>query len=564
MAMVSQTDVQFWMEKAVSWGEATSPSALLDTSKHLGSLRKFLQQLLEALQQMSSTSEAMKTFPFVGQFLGRLCWNPCVTADERSQSLLLRCLSCLNSAEPQNAVERKANTWIKNILCHLISEEEGGVAHATVKHAGSTPKQYHTEALQKVVSLMTEEVFKSCHGSPNTSSGCSNLNIETMSTACIALVTCPQMTPLIAALLKHSVSCGCSSLNQEFLKEVHEAFICKRLFLEDEVVVALWCQSPSCLEEAVVRLLDSVLSDHQTARQNLDKHVSDSLLPQASARHCHIFLAVSEIYRNVLVEIEENLALRTLIQVFTACFLQSRTRQRAQSLFPQCHNEFNLSLADRTFRITKESLAGSSKLDHKFFPEAYQSVFEAWMLLVQCGFWVDTAAEMLVLAAPQKLEPLLWLLVFFHHPTNRGHQNSQQVAVAREACTHLRTLFLTQPPPPRLLHAIKELLSSTLSSNLVLHLFANFAVFSHGPVGSITAISDVVLPEPLLKCSALWVLASIRCRLNRASSQDSLENLRERRRQALQLSCLRGLPKNVPQLLIPSTAARSVHGPPKF
>lgn len=28
-----------------------------------------------------STTEAMKELPFLGQFLGRLCWNPCVTAD---------------------------------------------------------------------------------------------------------------------------------------------------------------------------------------------------------------------------------------------------------------------------------------------------------------------------------------------------------------------------------------------------------------------------------------------------------------------------------------------------
>ncbi|KAL0186860.1 hypothetical protein M9458_018530, partial [Cirrhinus mrigala] len=57
---------------------------------------------------------------------------------------------------------------------------------------------------------------------------------------------------------------------------------------------------------------------------------------------------------------------------------------------------------------------------------AYQAVFEAWFLLVQCGYWVDTAAELLVLAAPENAEPLLWLLTFFHHPTNRGHQRSQQ------------------------------------------------------------------------------------------------------------------------------------------
>ncbi|XP_042585850.1 Fanconi anemia group C protein-like isoform X1 [Cyprinus carpio] len=550
MEAVSETDVQFWMAKVVNWGEATSCSALLDTSRHLGSLRSFLQQVLQGLQQMSSTSEAMKTFPFVGQFLGRLCWNPCVIADERSQRLLLRCLSCLYSAEPLNAVEQKANMWIKNMLCHLISEEEGSVAHATVKHAGLTPKRYHSEALQKVVSLMTEEVIKSCNGLPNTSARCSNGNIYVMSTACAALVTCPQMSPLIGALLKHSMLCGTSCLNQEFIKEVSEAlirlYLCvfclsllhsKRLVLEDEAVVNLWCYSPSCLEGAAVSLLESVLSDHETMTQSLDKHVNDSLLPQASADHCHIFLTVSEIYRNVLTEIDENLAVRALIQVFTVCFLQRLTGQKTQdrlplrAFFPHVMPSLLPPLLTAPSEVPREAW-----LDHLIWirsllqsvmeneagedVRAYQAVFQAWFLLVQCGYWVDTAAELLVLAAPENAEPLLWLLTFFHHPTNRGHQRSQQTAEAREAWTHLRMLFLTRPPPPRHLSAVKELLSSSLSANLVLHLFLNFTVFSHGPVSIINEINDKVLTEAAVKRRALWILASIRCRLNSAATRD--------------------------------------------
>uniref|UniRef100_A0A8C1YNI5 FA complementation group C n=1 Tax=Cyprinus carpio TaxID=7962 RepID=A0A8C1YNI5_CYPCA len=485
MEAVSETDVQFWMAKAVNWGEATSCSALLDTSRHLGSLRSFLQQVLQGLQQMSSTSEAMKTFPFVGQFLGRLCWNPCVIADERSQRLLLRCLSCLYSAEPLNAVEQKANMWIK---------------------INKLPK-------------------------------CSNGNIYVMSTACAALVTCPQMSPLIGALLKHSMLCGTSCLNQEFIKEVSEALISKRHVLEDEAVVNLWCYSPSCLEGAAVSLLESVLSDHETMTQSLDKHVNDSLLPQASADHCHIFLTVSEIYRNVLTEIDENLAVRALIQVFTVCFLQRLTGQKTQdrlplrAFFPHVMPSLLPPLLTAPSEVPREAW-----LDHLIWirsllqsvmeneagedVRAYQAVFQAWFLLVQCGYWVDTAAELLVLAAPENAEPLLWLLTFFHHPTNRGHQRSQQTAVAREAWTHLRMLFLTRPPPPRHLSAVKELLSSSLSANLVLHLFLNFTVFSHGPVSIINEINDKVLTEAAVKRRALWILASIRCRLNSAATRD--------------------------------------------
>uniref|UniRef100_A0A8C1J7H7 FA complementation group C n=1 Tax=Cyprinus carpio TaxID=7962 RepID=A0A8C1J7H7_CYPCA len=501
MEAVSDTDVQFWMAKAMNWGEDLSCSALLDTSRHLCSLRSFLQQVLQGLQQMSSTSEAMKTFPFVGQFLGRLCWNPCVIADERSQRLLLRCLSCLYSAEPLNAVERKANMWIK------------------------------------VVSLMTEEVIKSCDGLPNTAR-CLNGNIHTMSTACVALVTCPEMSPLIGALLKHFMLCGSSCLNQEFIKEINEALISKRLVLEHEAVVNLWCYSPTCLEGAAVSFLESVLSGHETMTQSLDKHVNDSLLPRASAHHCHIFLTVNEIYRNVLTEIDENLAVRALIQVFTACFLQRLTGQKPQDRLPLRAFFPNVTPCLLTPLLTAPSeVPREAWLDHLSWirsllqsvteneeagedGRAYQAVFEAWFLLVQCGYWVDTAAELLVLAAPENAKSLLWLLTFFHHPTNRGHQRSQQTAVAREAWTHLRMLFLTRPPPPRHLCAVKELLSSSFSANLVLHLFSNFTVFSHGPVSIITEITDKVLTEAAVKRRALWILALIRCRLNSAATRD--------------------------------------------
>uniref|UniRef100_A0A673MBN7 Fanconi anemia group C protein-like n=1 Tax=Sinocyclocheilus rhinocerous TaxID=307959 RepID=A0A673MBN7_9TELE len=525
MEAVSETDVQFWMAKAVNWGEATSCSALLDTSRHLGSLRSFLQQVLQG-----STSEAMKMFPFVGQFLGRLCWNPCVIADERSQRLLLRCLNCLYSAEPLNAVEQKANMWIKNMLCHLISEEEGSVAHATVKHAGLTPKRYHSEALQKVVSLMTEEVIKSCDGLPNTSARCSNGNIHAMSTACAALVTCPQMSPLIGALLKHSMLCGSSCLNQEFIKEVSEALISKRLVLEDEAVVNLWCYSPTCLEGAAVSLLESVLSDHETMTQSLDKHVNGSLLQINFRNRVRLCVCVCVcVFRNVLTEIDENLAMRALIQVFTVCFLQRLTGQKPQdrlplrAFFPHVMPSLLTPLLTAPSEVPREAW-----LDHlswirsllQSVTENEEAFFEAWFLLVQCGYWVDTAAELLVLAAPENAEPLLWLLTFFHHPTNRGHQRSQQTAVAREAWTHLRMLFLTRPPPPRHLSAVKELLSSSLSANLVLHLFSNFTVFSHGPVSIITEITDKVLTEAAVKHRALWILASIRCRLNSAATWD--------------------------------------------
>lgn len=557
MAAFSETEVQFWMTKAVSWGENTSRSTLLDTSRHLNALRSFLQQLLQGLQQMSSSSQAMMTFPFVGQFLGRLCWNPCVIADERSQRLLLRCLNCLYSTEPLNAVERKANMWIKNLLCHLISEKEGSVAHATVKHAGITPERYHMDALEKVVSLMTEEVIKSCDGSPNSLARCSNGNIRTMSTACIPLVTCPEAAPLIGALLKHSIICAFSCVDEEFIEEVSKAWLSKRLVMEEEAVVALYCHNPTCLEGAALSLLESVLTDPKIVSQSLDKCVNESFLPQASALHCHIFLTVNEIYRNVLMEIDENIAVRALIQVYTNCFLQRLTAHKPQdrlllrTFFPNVPPLLLSPLLtapsevpraawlDHLSWITRslQSVVESKEEDRD--PRVYQAMFDAWFLLVQCGFWVDTATELLVLAESENSEPLLWLLMFFHNPTHRGHQRSQQTAVAKEAWVHIRMLFYARPPLPRHLCAVKDLLSSCLSRNLVLHLFLNFAVFSHGPVSITTEIIDKVLIDAGVKQRALWILSAIDCRLNRtaASLEDRVQSRLRTLRETLLAPC---------------------------
>ncbi|XP_065103280.1 Fanconi anemia group C protein [Paramisgurnus dabryanus] len=534
MASFSETEVQFWMAKAVNWCETTSRSTLLDTSRHLIGLRSFLQQLLQGLQQMSSTSEAMRTFPFVGQLLGRLCWNPCVIADESSQTLLLRCLNCLYSIEPLNAIERKANMWIKSLLCHLISDEEGSVDHATVKHAGLTPQQYHLDALEKVVSLMTQEVIKGCDGSPNSSARCSNLNIHTMSTACVPLVTCQHMAPVIGALLKHSLLCASSCLSKEFIEEVSKAWISKRLVIEEEAVVALYCHNPTCLEGAAVSLLESVLSDPNIVTESLDKYVNETLLPQASAIHCHIFLTINEIYRNVLLEIDENIAVRTLIQVYTDCFLQRLNAHKPQdrlplrAFFPNVMPSLLVPLLTAPSDVPRaawldhlnwirRSLQSVVEIEEEGDDGAYQVVFEAWFLLVQCGFWADAAAELLVLTDSENSKPLLWLLTFLHHPTNRGHQRSQQTAVAEEAWAHIRMLFHAHPPLPRHLSAVKELLSLSISRNLVLHLFLNFVVFAHGPVNLTTEIIDKVLIDAGVKRRALWILSSIDCRLNRTT-----------------------------------------------
>ena len=66
-------------------------------------------------------------------------------------------------------------------------------------------------------------------------------------------------------------------------------------------------------------------------------------------------------------------------------------------------------------------------------------MFEAWLLLVQCAHWVEVAVQLLVSPGPLDRELLLWLLTFYHHPTNRGHHRTLQLVKRTHARTHART-----------------------------------------------------------------------------------------------------------------------------
>ncbi|MCI4380889.1 hypothetical protein PGIGA_G00245220 [Pangasianodon gigas] len=538
MAPLSELQMRFWMDKAVQWGQATSPSAQQDISKHMQSLGTFLQQLVQALQTTSSTTEAMKSFPFVGQFLGRLCWNPYVTADGASRRLLLQCVWLLYSAEPQNVVEHRANEWIRNLLCHLTSEDEGSMLHALEKHAGFPPQQYYSGSLKKMVALLTTEVNISHITSAASLGRCMFDSIHSLSVACVPLVKCPEVAPLIGALLKHYNLCRCSHLSEEFIKAVNTAWLSKKLVMEDGAVMALWCYSLSSLEQAVLLLLERVLSDPKLM-PNLETVVTDSLLPKASALHCHIFLIVNDVFRNALITLEENLAVRGLLQVFTSCFLQTRAAQRPQerlplrSFFPHVpHNLLTPLLtapSDVPKHVWLEHLSWIGTLLEKFLQErneeqdsrrGHRAVFEVWFLLVQCGHWIDVAAKLLVSVGPEQSEPLLFLLTFYHHPTNRGHQSTQHNMVARQAWSDLRSLFLTHTLSPERLSAVNELLC-TLSANLVLRLLLNFAIFSQASPSRVTDVIQKVLIGAGVKCSAMCMLFSMHQRLKGDSAVDA-------------------------------------------
>uniref|UniRef100_A0A8C7RPQ2 FA complementation group C n=1 Tax=Oncorhynchus mykiss TaxID=8022 RepID=A0A8C7RPQ2_ONCMY len=378
MAGLKPQEVAFWLGKAVEWGQTESPDTQRDTCLHLGPLRAFLQLLLTDIHMRSSTTETMRTIPFVGQFLGRLCWNPYVTADAESRSLLLQSLWSLYSEEPHNAVERKAN--------HVLAA----------------------------------------------------------SVACVPLVTCPETAPLIGALLQRPVTCDKAALSQDFLDAVSSAYSRKCVSLEAQAVVSLWCHNLASLEGAVMSLLDSVLSNPACIPHNLENTITHSLL---------VFMHPSH--------------------------LLPPPPEMAQEAWPEHLAWITASLQ----RLTEEE----------------EEVFEAWFLLVQCADWLEVANQLLVSARPQDCGPLLWLLTFYHHPTNRGHQRTQQLVAAREVWDHLRSLFLLSAPPlpADRLQSLAELMSAvpqqpSLDSLLVVSLLGNFAVFSHNPLSGAREIVRMV------------------------------------------------------------------------
>lgn len=49
---LSVQEMQFWLDKAVAWGQADSSDSQKDTCRHLSRLKDFLQQLLAQINSM--------------------------------------------------------------------------------------------------------------------------------------------------------------------------------------------------------------------------------------------------------------------------------------------------------------------------------------------------------------------------------------------------------------------------------------------------------------------------------------------------------------------------------
>ncbi|XP_028270561.1 Fanconi anemia group C protein [Parambassis ranga] len=548
--LLNVQEVQFWLDKAVAWGQADSPDTQKDTCLHLGRLRDFLQQLLSHISNMGSTTETMKRLPFLGQLLGRLCWNPYVTAGDTNRGLLLQCLWGLYSEHPSTAVERKANQWIQKVLCQLATEEDSAAAQALMKCTGVPAEQYHLKVLRKMVEKLQDNIGKSCICPNKINQRCPCDNVLVASEVCVPLVTCPEVSPLIGALLQRPVTCVREALSEDFLDAVSSAYSSQGLSLEEPAIVSLWYHSLSSLEEAVLTLLESVTNTRSTP-QELQQQVAQSLLPKACAQHCSIFLVTNDIFRSILKEAEGNKSVKSVIQTFTRCFLRELARLQYQTsvplkaFFPQSPQSLLVPLLTLPSEMPREAwrnhltwLSGSlQRLTEEEEEEeegdrdgrntglkGHCIIFEAWFLLVQCAHWVQVALQLLVPSEPKDCHPLLWLVTFYHHPTNRWHHRASQLVRASQAWDHLRTVFLVSahPLPTDHLQSLVTLLSPqpqqpSLAPLLTISLLAHFAVFCQLPLSGSTEILQKVVHQTGLVDEAAHALSLLDLRLNEGS-----------------------------------------------
>ncbi|XP_042344212.1 Fanconi anemia group C protein [Plectropomus leopardus] len=549
--LLNVQEMQFWLDKAVAWGQANSPDTQKDTCLLLSRLRDFLQQLLTHINNMSSTTETLKTLPLLGQFLGRLCWNPYVTADATGRKLLLQCLWGLYSEHPGNAVERKANLWIRKVLYQLATEEDDVAVQALMNLMDVPPKEYHLKVLRKMVALLQENIGKNCSSLDDIHQRCS-CNILVISEACIPLVSCPEAAPLIGALLQQPVTCVRAALSEDFLEALSSAYSSQCLLLKEQAVVSLWYHNMSSLEKAVLGLLEAVLTDTGSTPQKVERQLAESLLPKACAQHCSIFLVVNDIFRSVLKQAEGNESLKYLIQTFTRCFLRERallqhqTSVSLKALFPWSPQSLLVPLLTLPSEMPPESwrhhlnwLSGSLQRlteeeeegDRDSSSRGHYKVFEAWFLLVHCAHWVQVAVRLLVTSGPEDCGALLWLLNFYYHPTNRGHRRTFQLVCVKEAWDHLRSLFLVsaRPLPVGRLQSLITLLStqpqqSSQSPLLILNLLVNFGVFFQQSLSGSTDILQTVVDQSGLVDEAARLLSSLELSFNEGSCSSNNAN----------------------------------------
>ncbi|XP_071436535.1 Fanconi anemia group C protein [Pithys albifrons albifrons] len=496
---VPKLNFEYWLDKAIEWGQATTLESQKDVCLHLPQLQEFLCQLYETLKDLQGSVVAIQQFPLIGQLLGRLCWNPFVIGYDESQKTLMWCLCCLYSSEPQNPVELKANSWIRSLLCHLLSSSkwESNEAETSpfISNLGCTSAGYYCHLVKSIVLSLVTELRENQFSGLNIQGSLSTSHVNAVSIFCVPLITLPDLTPLLEALLLYHGGSSKEILCPEFLEGVNDALLKKKISLSESAVFSLWLRHLPGLEKATLHLLDQLVSIQLNSLEEVAHMIKDSLLPQA-ASHPAIFRTVNEIFKNALLETDGTSEVMTVIQVFTQLFLQAQQNENNQhrfplkAYFPYHHQPLIRSLLKRPSELPITSWSQHMKYISNMLKALVEDtnissltdLFEIWFLVACFGEWVDIAAEQLLKAAVEP-DDLLWLLAFYYCPQNENQQRTQTMVEVQAIYSHLMMLFrctdLSLKDLEASVHRIMGI-EQCCNQYLIIHLLTNFLLFSSG------------------------------------------------------------------------------------
>ncbi|XP_041041467.1 Fanconi anemia group C protein isoform X1 [Carcharodon carcharias] len=514
---------EYWLNKAVEWGQTTTFESQQDVCLHLPKLQEFLKQIYEAIQHMNITP-VLKLFPLIGQLLGRLCWNPFVVAHEESQQNLLQCLWCLYSAEPENAVELKANEWIWSSLQSLTGVNHG--VRSFIQSLQYPEEEYHSKLLTIMVSSLVKELQGyQCDRSSlflrfvysTMENGVDRLPPErrrTYSVLCVPIVTLPEVFPLVEALLTCHEDGLDETLSAEFLESVSNGLlqfslllhsslptedrftIWKKIFLSEAAVMSLWLRYLPSLEQAIFHLIETLISHPCASLLEVEAIITDSLLPKAAAYHPSLFRVLDNFFRATLLDSDGHPKIITIIQVFTQCFVQALLQVQPQMplklYFPYNHQSLVMALLVHPSEMP--STAWSQHLisiiqilkgivQDKEGTRTSANLFENWFLLVHFGDWVNVALQQLM-TADDISEMLLWLLMFFFEPHMEDQQESNLLENVKSVYSQIKILS------NKSMLNLEDLRTALFTGNLyteqshlkdlINHLLVSFLLFSAG------------------------------------------------------------------------------------
>lgn len=439
----------YWLNKSVEWGQATTFESQQDVCLHLPKLQEFLKQIYGAIQHMKTTA-ALKSFPMIGQLLGRLCWNPFVVAHDESHQNLLECVWCLYSADPENAVEQKANDWIWNLLQSMISVDQED--RDFIRSLHYPEEEYHLKLLKNMVSSLVKQLQDDRRDRSSMFLRLPSERWRNISILCLPIITLPEVVPLMESLLSCRDNGLDETLSTEFLETVSNCFLQKKILLSESAVVNLWLRYLPSLEQTVLHLIESLVSHPCVSLVELEAIITDSLLPKVSADHPSLFRVIDNFFRTILLETDGHPKIITIIQAFTRCFvqvlLQVQTQMPLKLYFPLNQQSFVVALLTNPSDVPPEAWCRHLITIVQMLKRIVQdekvkrttaNLFENWFLLVHFGDWLNIALQQLMIADDPH-EVLLWLFIFYHKPLMENQQEKQLMEEVKCVYNQLKIL----------------------------------------------------------------------------------------------------------------------------